>query len=468
MGLEDLTTFTEVDSASDITVTSAAATFATMAQQADSYVYRDFGSGYFGNFFIDFECEITFSESNGGGDNAQAMIAGVSDTIGNWGDHQTANDGILIDTYYDGSNLVTRLSDQQEDNSDTYSWGAVTTHAKHYFRFERNAATATLKIYSDADRQTLVDALSIICETGTKQYFYALASREAVGNTAEISGYTQNFDLDPIRPSLSDTIGVIESRQIALEFIGDVGTHFDSIGINESIEIAFDRLSISALQELIALTENINIALLHNAVISELAVITEDIRVALDIPLNWITLANQGLTAERYYFTLTGSADSIADIEIPISSFQARKRTGESTYLSVIVSDYETYSAAIAARSNGEMIVEMDYQYNGQTSIRQEILRADLETIDLYDGGKNRTISLVGHKTTTFANRTVTIENPTYKSTVNGRRTFRFAKCDPYLNPGDTLVVGDDSMTIDYIVYMVSSNGYKSMEVKET
>ena len=113
------------------------------------------------------------------------------------------------------------------------------------------------------------------------------------------------------------------------------------------------------------------------------------------------------------------------------------------------------------------MIVEMAYQYGGETSIRQEILRAELEKINLYDGPTNRSINLVGHKTQTFNNRSVTLENATYKATVESRRTFRFAKCDPYLNPGDTLVVGADSMTIDYIVYMVS-DGYKSMEVKET
>lgn len=268
-------------------------------------------------------------------------------------------------------------------------------------------------------------------------------------------------------PPQHESIGIIENIQIEIFETWRTVSQSQNIAISESITVELEVVIEASLTETIGISEDINIAFLQNAVFNETVAITEFLNVALDIPLNWIALANQGLTKELYYFTLTGDADGTTDIEIPISSFQARKRTGESTYLSVIIDDYATYAAAIAARANGEMIVEMAYQYGGETSIRQEILRADLETINLYQGGLNRSINLVGHKTQTFINRSVTLENPTYESTVESRRTFRFAKCDPYLNPGDTLVVGADSMTIDHIIYMIS-DGHKSMEVKET
>ena len=163
--------------------------------------------------------------------------------------------------------------------------------------------------------------------------------------------------------------------------------------------------------------------------------------------------------------------DGTTDVEIPAASFQARKRSGEATYLSVVIRDYANYAAAVTARPNGEMVMEMAYVLDGEESIREEILRAELEDIDLYEGPFNRSIVLTGHKTQTFAGQVTTLENPIYKATVNGRMVYRFAKFDPYLNPGDTCVVGSDSFTVDYVVYMASATiggaANKNMEVRE-
>jgi hypothetical protein len=179
----------------------------------------------------------------------------------------------------------------------------------------------------------------------------------------------------------------------------------------------------------------------------------------------WLA-SNKDRAIERFYFTLSGTPDGVADIEIPISSFQARKRSGESTYLSVIVPDFSSFSAAIVARSNGEMTIELAYILDGEQSVREKIITVDLEEIAPYEGPQNRSIGLSGHKTQTFVAKIATLERPTYKSSANGRRLFRFAKVDPYLNPGDTVIIGEDSFTVDYVLYIVSS-GYKMMEIRE-
>lgn len=59
----------------------------------------------------------------------------------------------------------------------------------------------------------------------------------------------------------------------------------------------------------------------------------------------------------RYYLTVTGAADGLDDIEIPMSSFQARRRSGEPTYLSVVIPGLD-HAEAIAARSNGTIRVD--------------------------------------------------------------------------------------------------------------
>ena len=124
------------------------------------------------------------------------------------------------------------------------------------------------------------------------------------------------------------------------------------------------------------------------------------------------------------------------------------------------------YADQINARSNGEMVIEMAYLINGVESIREEILRADLEDIPLSKGSRSRSITLTGHKTVSFSPKVSTIENPTYRYVSGGKLGFRFAKPDLYVNPGDTCRVGDDEFVIDWISYVVSARA-RMMEVRE-
>ena len=178
--------------------------------------------------------------------------------------------------------------------------------------------------------------------------------------------------------------------------------------------------------------------------------------------------ANRDRSVIRYYCTLTGAADGLSDLTIPISSFQASKRTGESTYLSVIVPGMEQ-AEEIADRSNGELVIYMAYLLDGVESLREEILRVDLEQINPQEGARSRSITLIGHKTVTYDSRAASIQGCNYKYTSNGSRGFRFPQADPYLNPGDALTVidTDDALTVDYITYAISARGAKFMEVRE-
>jgi hypothetical protein len=178
--------------------------------------------------------------------------------------------------------------------------------------------------------------------------------------------------------------------------------------------------------------------------------------------------ANRDRAVIRYYCTLTGAADGLSDLTIPISSFQASKRTGESTYLSVVVPGM-TYAEQIADRSNGELVIYMAYLLDGVESLREEILRVELEQINPQEGARSRSITLIGHKTVTYDSRAVSIQGCNYKYTSGGSRGFRFPQADPYLNPGDALTVidTDDALTVDYITYAISARGAKFMEVRE-
>lgn len=181
----------------------------------------------------------------------------------------------------------------------------------------------------------------------------------------------------------------------------------------------------------------------------------------------WIR-ANRDLAVIRYYCTLTGAADSTTDLLLPISSFSARKRTDESNYLSVVVPGY-AYAEAIAARPNGELYIEMAYLIGGVESLREEIIRVDLEQINPQRGPRSRSITLIGHKAATYDPRSASIAGCNYTYSSGGSRGYRFPQADPYLNPGDQLTVEDliESLTVDYITYAISARGAKFMEVRE-
>ena len=184
--------------------------------------------------------------------------------------------------------------------------------------------------------------------------------------------------------------------------------------------------------------------------------------------LNWSEFlrANQDQYLIRYYFTLTGAADGTSDIEIPVSSIQARKRSGYSTQVSVVIKDYLAWAAAITARPNGSMYIDMAYLVAGVEQLRERILIVDLDDIRLDKGSRSRAITLTGTRVQTFGAQVVAVPDPSYRYLIDGKISYRFPVPDPWLDPGNTCVVGDDEFTVDWVNYVITEN-YRSMEVRE-
>lgn len=159
------------------------------------------------------------------------------------------------------------------------------------------------------------------------------------------------------------------------------------------------------------------------------------------------------VTLYRCY--LTGSPD----LYLPISSFQARLRNGEPTYLEVVVPNAPAYIDEIAARSTGDIVVEKGLQYYGGTSDFIEIARVDFELAPYDFGAVNKTIRLSGHKTITYSTpKTVALLSVSVESLqADGKRRIR-AAVDFLARPGDTVTWndGDDSIVVGFITLTVS------------
>jgi len=183
----------------------------------------------------------------------------------------------------------------------------------------------------------------------------------------------------------------------------------------------------------------------------------------------WLTLYGKEAT-KYYYCTLTGAADSLADLIIPMSSFQARRKDGDPTFLS-LVTPGTSQKTAIEARANGQMVITCKYVVTGQDDRSAEIMRVDYEEVREDSGSKNQSLTLLGHITDSYQAKTVTLLDPTYKRDDDGDLAYRCATPDPFLNPGDTAEYGSDSFTVKGVVYIIGTNNdgsvQASMEVQE-
>ena len=176
--------------------------------------------------------------------------------------------------------------------------------------------------------------------------------------------------------------------------------------------------------------------------------------------------ANLSRSIKRFSLTITGAANGANDIEIPFSSFQARKRSDSQSYVSVVIRKYD-YAAQIVARQNGEMVIEAVYYVGGIESLRQEIIRAPIDTIRTYEGPSSRSITIDGYKTVTYHGKAITLQNHNYRSLASGNFEFRFADIDLFLNPQDELTVGSDTFTVGEVAYYASEN-QRQMYVKQS
>jgi hypothetical protein len=182
-------------------------------------------------------------------------------------------------------------------------------------------------------------------------------------------------------------------------------------------------------------------------------------RVLQAISDNWLN------TQYRCY--LTGSADAVADVELPIKSFQVRQNSTYA-YVSVVVPGVDAYQAAITARPNGSIKVQRIYNYADGSSDTFDVISAAFSSLRIDSGGASgMTGTLTGTGTMPTATaQTVDLYDPTYYSSTNGiDRRYR-CRLDPRLRPGDTANINGESFVVAEITQYVNASS-TVMEISE-
>ena len=192
-----LLTFTEVDANSKLTVTANKATAADADTDEDVQLYKDFGAAYFDAIDENFELYIASTSVDNGG----AGVA-VSNTVG--AVSAFANTDISVIAERRVADCLIRLLRGNAVAADSY---VGSTNTIYYCTLTRvaGADTVTVTIYSDSDRGTLVDTLSVAgFSTTTYRYLYGFVNLNSAGGGGEdFDGYTQMSSLTGCRGYLA-------------------------------------------------------------------------------------------------------------------------------------------------------------------------------------------------------------------------------------------------------------------------
>jgi hypothetical protein len=172
------------------------------------------------------------------------------------------------------------------------------------------------------------------------------------------------------------------------------------------------------------------------------------------------------ITATTYTLTLTGAADGVDDIVLPMASFSTRLSRDGSSYLQVSVPNGRRYAADIAARSRGDLVISRGDRYTDDRLDVVEIARATVAQVMPSYGGRASSVSVQGRRDPIATTpRSVIVAGVSSWSISGGKNRWR-ARINNDLRPGDTAVVDGRSAVIGEIVHNVNAaNAY--MDIAE-
>ena len=202
---EDFTTYTEVDTGGFLSQTTDRSLWTGIHLGADAYLYCDMGIDHFDG---DFEHLLTASTTLSAPDiDCETGAWGMANDLGNWYTLQAGNrSGLVLNfSIYDTYGVSFGMTIAELDSGYNYTdrWQGGTSETVYYPRIVRDEAIGTygtfyVYIYSDPDRTTLLDTLSIVLHSSKKdyRYIYGVISNDwMASNAGEMTGYTEYLDL---------------------------------------------------------------------------------------------------------------------------------------------------------------------------------------------------------------------------------------------------------------------------------
>ena len=198
MAIEDFTTYTELDTGTNITVTSSKVNH-DYEHDKTEWLYSDKGIDHFTNW--EHLCEVYMtSHSNNRLRDYWALTNHLED-------HETLRSNgrdalTLLCGNVGGAYRIYAMEIDGGVHDGDYFTGAVAT--LYYLTIEKSTTTFTVKIYSDAARTVLLDTLTVTINDNNYRYVFGTLSRNQGAGGQYSKGYTQNLDLQEVAVSSID------------------------------------------------------------------------------------------------------------------------------------------------------------------------------------------------------------------------------------------------------------------------
>lgn len=151
---------------------------------------------------------------------------------------------------------------------------------------------------------------------------------------------------------------------------------------------------------------------------------------------NFIFLQSRRIT--RYRAVMTGTANALPDINLPISAFSFSNSSTGLAYLSVTIPGIDL-AGDIAARPNGS--VRIWFRAENENGMTAEMQFADVapSTITVYEGASSKSIVIVGYRAMTNTSPlTHVLTDVMFRSDGGGITRYRM-EYDPNIQVGDSV-----------------------------
>lgn len=173
---------------------------------------------------------------------------------------------------------------------------------------------------------------------------------------------------------------------------------------------------------------------------ASMQLITRSVHHSWDIAGNDIATA-----AATYKCVLTGAADSLPDITLPLSYFEAILTDIFNSYVSCIIPDVASYEDETTSRPNGDIVIFTGYRLASGTELIEEILRVPFVDMVVSRGGRRESITITGRGVVAVGtSKERTARNvSSYIKQSDGKWKIT-SDVDFFLRCGDVFIYGDD------------------------
>ncbi len=210
--MEDFRTFDENDDNGRFEVLELTIAVTALTAEADHNVVKDYGPGHFANLpnGINWDAIVTAAANQ----SSMVTLAMTNTPAKSYSEHRPENDNApsVWCTFSKSSGAEMQFTLQTFGTTNVFDIGSWSDSTRIYFTFTRSGTIFIVEMYSDSDRTTLIDTLSIDSIGTAFQHLFAVNNLYSLFPTGPaMTGDVSNYELldEPVSPGRDVITGPI-------------------------------------------------------------------------------------------------------------------------------------------------------------------------------------------------------------------------------------------------------------------